>query len=231
MNIVIGVLHPFLALFAFVATAFPRFRRYATQLVPRRPLILQFLGLLIPIASWAFFISPSRSPATGLDLTSTFFLGWSALFLVHSFLTIFFHYGDLEVAGNGRFFFGLPSFHLIVDSRNEIQRLGTSDRLRLLAEALLGYLLIILCFSIVYHCCYLICPNYFYFSSSGLNSDVTYFDFLYFSFVTIATVGYGDISPIAHVVRMCAVAEIILSLTYFPLIVTSFLESVKAQRN
>lgn len=42
----------------------------------------------------------------------------------------------------------------------------------------------------------------------------TFLDFLYFSFVTLATLGYGDIHPVSTLARAAAVIEVILGVFF-----------------
>lgn len=46
------------------------------------------------------------------------------------------------------------------------------------------------------------------------------FTALYFSLITLATVGYGDIVPVAGVVRMLAAIEAIVGIFYVALLIS-----------
>lgn len=51
-------------------------------------------------------------------------------------------------------------------------------------------------------------PNAFSFSThSGTAATMSGFTAIYFSFITLATLGYGDIAPVADVARMLAILE------------------------
>jgi Ion channel len=49
--------------------------------------------------------------------------------------------------------------------------------------------------------------------------DATRSDFLYFSYVTLSTTGYGDLSPISNVGRALAMAEALLGQIYLVTVV------------
>ncbi|NJL19082.1 MAG: hypothetical protein HC901_01920 [Bdellovibrionaceae bacterium] len=53
-------------------------------------------------------------------------------------------------------------------------------------------------------------------ASGGLQVD----DFLYFSFITLTTVGYGDVLPVSGVARMLAVTEALAGQVYLVLSVS-----------
>ena len=45
------------------------------------------------------------------------------------------------------------------------------------------------------------------------------FNSIYFSFATLSTIGYGDISPVAGVARMLAVAEAVVGMFYVTMLI------------
>lgn len=51
-------------------------------------------------------------------------------------------------------------------------------------------------------------------------SSNTFLDFIYFNFVTFATVGYGDISPISAFAKMICIVEILFSVLIFAVVVS-----------
>jgi hypothetical protein len=74
-------------------------------------------------------------------------------------------------------------------------------------------------------------PNAFAFNvASAAQSSMQGFNSLYFSFVTLATVGYGDISPVASSVRMLAVAEAITGLLYMSVLIARLVALYTAPR-
>jgi Ion channel len=59
---------------------------------------------------------------------------------------------------------------------------------------------------------------YFYLSRADgghFNQSIGAFDAVYFSFVTIATVGYGDIHPLSSLAKSMVISEIIFGLWFF----------------
>ena len=70
--------------------------------------------------------------------------------------------------------------------------------------AVAAYLLLGLVWALAYELVALGAPGAF--SGTGLGGDVRP-DFIYFSFVTLTTVGYGDVTPVDPVARSLAVAE------------------------
>ncbi|MBK7649438.1 MAG: two pore domain potassium channel family protein [Flammeovirgaceae bacterium] len=49
-----------------------------------------------------------------------------------------------------------------------------------------------------------------------------WFDSLYFSIVTFATVGYGDISPVTQLARMVVASEIFISLGTLVMLILAY---------
>jgi voltage-gated potassium channel len=49
-----------------------------------------------------------------------------------------------------------------------------------------------------------------HFSVHGQVRDITYAESLYFSIVTVATVGYGDITPVTDIARFVAAIEVVM---------------------
>ena len=64
-------------------------------------------------------------------------------------------------------------------------------------------------------------PDAFVFSAGPPASrSMQGFTALYFSLITLATVGYGDIVPVAGVVRMLAAMEAIVGMFYVALLIS-----------
>lgn len=63
-------------------------------------------------------------------------------------------------------------------------------------------------------------PGAFSFNTaSGGDTSMKGFNSFYFSFVTLCTVGYGDITPVSHVARMLAAAEALTGLLYVAVLI------------
>ncbi len=88
------------------------------------------------------------------------------------------------------------------------------DRDNISADMIYGainvYLLITLAFAAVYKVQVLLVPG----SIHGLSAESTIGDTLYYSAITITTLGYGDISPVSDNARMLASAEAIIGQLY-----------------
>jgi voltage-gated potassium channel len=78
--------------------------------------------------------------------------------------------------------------------------------------AIVVYLMIGLCFSFTYGLVEFLRPGSFSNISAGL--AVGHRPFLYFSFVTLTTLGYGDIVPLTDVARSLAVLEAVIGQVY-----------------
>lgn len=89
-----------------------------------------------------------------------------------------------------------------------------------LSAALSAYLLAGLCFGIAYFQVEQLRPGSF--SIGGAPTQITQLDLqtaIYFSFVTLATLGYGDISPLRPTARGMAITEAILGQLYLAVLV------------
>jgi len=76
-------------------------------------------------------------------------------------------------------------------------------------------LILIFSFAAVFYSLSRLHPNTF-------SSKLTILDSIYFSFITIATVGYGDINPVSNTAKVLVILEILLGLLYMLFIVNIF---------
>jgi len=89
--------------------------------------------------------------------------------------------------------------------------------LRDIALSLIGFtFLAIIGYAGVFFTIYHLDPNAFTGKING------YSDFLYFSTVTFATVGYGDISPLSQLARLLVVTEIFVSVGTFVMLLLTY---------
>jgi len=96
------------------------------------------------------------------------------------------------------------------------RRLRTYHRvtLQLVMGLLVIYLLIGVTFGLAYSLVGLVAPPVFTQDASGVSAC------MYFSFVTMATVGYGDLTPVSDLARGMAVAEAIIGQLYLVSVVS-----------
>jgi hypothetical protein len=75
-----------------------------------------------------------------------------------------------------------------------------------------AYLMLGFAFGCIYYLVEMLSPGCFSINASKLSSDSP--DLMYFSFVTLATLGYGDITPVAKVSRALAEVEALAGMLY-----------------
>jgi hypothetical protein len=95
--------------------------------------------------------------------------------------------------------------------------------------AIAVYLLIGISFASLYHLTYLITSGSFYY---GVDPSVvlSFSDFMYFSFVTLATLGYGDIIPITAQARSFAILEAITGAFYLAVLIAKIVSLTTGQQ-
>lgn len=87
------------------------------------------------------------------------------------------------------------------------------------AGALAIYILIGIGFANIYEIYFDVNPATISFAHTALGDAPVFTDFLYFSFVTLATLGYGDVSPVSPVARLTSVLEAVVGLLYVAILV------------
>jgi hypothetical protein len=87
-----------------------------------------------------------------------------------------------------------------------VLRAGPVDRARI-AGAIAVYLLIGMLFADAFALAYLLAPDAFRFADDSLAAAPSSSRFVYFSFVTLTTVGYGDVTAVGAVARSLAMLE------------------------
>ena len=88
------------------------------------------------------------------------------------------------------------------------------------------YMLLGIIFASVFHFATLVDPSSF----TTEVETMDYGDSLYFSFVTLTTVGYGDISPDSEVVRSLSVFEAVLGQLYLAVLVALLIANILPRR-
>jgi len=86
-----------------------------------------------------------------------------------------------------------------------------------LCAGVAGFLMLGLLFTPVYLIVARLDPTAF---NAPQGSAFTGFNAFYFSFITLCTVGYGDISPVSKIARMLAVGEAIAGLFYMAVLIS-----------
>lgn len=99
-----------------------------------------------------------------------------------------------------------------------------------LAGAVSIYLLLAYLYANLYEAFYLYDPSMLHFGSNFEASAVGFGEILYFSFVTLATLGYGDVAPAHPVTRAIAVTEAVAGLLYMAILVARFVSLLTVQR-
>jgi len=91
--------------------------------------------------------------------------------------------------------------------------------MEVLSAAVATYLVLALVWMMLYLLSASLIPNAFVIGGSASGKTLDGFTALYFSFITLCTVGYGDISPAAPVVRMLAMVEGITGVLYMSVLI------------
>ena len=86
--------------------------------------------------------------------------------------------------------------------------------------AICVYLLIAITFGLFYNMINILDAQSFYMLSSGVRSAPTEFDFFYFSFTTLTTVGYGDVAIVTAHAKALVVIESITGIFYLAILVS-----------
>jgi len=82
------------------------------------------------------------------------------------------------------------------------------------------YILIGLCWTNIYNIVDYFHPGSFAFSNPVIDRPFDWSDYLYYSFVTLTTLGYGDIVPVAPQARSCAIIESIFGVIFIAVMVS-----------
>ena len=99
-----------------------------------------------------------------------------------------------------------------------------------LAGAVSIYLLLAYLFSNLFEAAYLLDPSTLYFGDSFDGREIGFGEILYFSFITLATLGYGDVAPAHPATRAIAVTEAVTGLLYMAILVARFVSLLSTQR-
>ena len=87
-----------------------------------------------------------------------------------------------------------------------------------LSASISAYLMLGLLWTVAYWLVAQVTPNAFAFNT-GTKETMAGFNAFYFSFITLSTVGYGDITPVSKVARMLAAMEAMTGLLYVAVLI------------
>lgn len=129
------------------------------------------------------------------------------IYLNETYFTVFFNYYRIyEIVLVNLWLF------LFRQGATSITRCENEDNIRLLILLIIQYLTIIICFAGLF---YYYAENHdvLHFSSN-IKSCKSFFSYLYFSLVTITTLGFGDITPIKDLGFLLVSVEIVIGMIF-----------------
>lgn len=89
------------------------------------------------------------------------------------------------------------------------------------------YIFVFISFGLIYWKISLCSPDYFIFREGMGNGSWNLFDFIYFSVVTITTLGYGDIIPNSSLVKLFIMTESIFGVVIMGMLVACIFRDEK----
>jgi hypothetical protein len=122
-------------------------------------------------------------------------------------------------------FFGIFAFFLLI-------HLLKSDRITgdTIAGAISIYLLIGIAFAFAYILMEQLQPGSFYFNTEIKPNGLNLMDYVYFSFVTMTTMGYGDITPVTPTLQSVAYFEALIGSIYIVVFIARLVSSYGKER-
>ena len=96
-----------------------------------------------------------------------------------------------------------------------------------ISAAVSSYFLIGICWGFLYSLIETLAPNSFIFSNDLIQSHYLWPDFIYYSFVTLTTVGFGDIMPHSHLARSLTILEAICGAFFMAILVAKLVSLYK----
>ena len=120
-------------------------------------------------------------------------------------------------------FFGITAFRVLMQVFN-IEKVDE----KVIFGSIGGYLLLGLVGSLLCNITETISPNSFVVSDA---IGIGFYNYIYFSFVTLTTLGYGDITPITHQGKAISVAIAIIGQLYIAIVIAMLIAKYIQSRN
>jgi hypothetical protein len=106
-----------------------------------------------------------------------------------------------------------------------------SVNVEVLCASISAYLMLGLLWTVAYWLVDQLTPGAFAFNGNAERQSIRGFNAFYFSFVTLSTVGYGDITPVSKVARMLAAMEAITGLLYVAVLIARLVALYSAPKS
>ncbi|MBI5223866.1 two pore domain potassium channel family protein [Candidatus Micrarchaeota archaeon] len=121
-------------------------------------------------------------------------------------------------------FYGFTMYQIIryIMNANEVN-------MQVIFAAISLYILVGITWGFAYTLIELVKPGSFYFSEQISRSQFVWPDLLYFSFITLTTLGYGDIVPISALARSFTIIEAIMGVFYIAITISRLVSLYKTE--
>lgn len=204
----------------FIATLL----QIAVLAIEPRPLIQQSVNVVLVV--WMAF---SARRLTGSDRDFRILL---ALGLTPALVELIIPFATAPLAINLVKAASWIAFPLFLSARlfRELYR-SPSVRIYELYGVFTLYILLGLGFANAHEVLYYIDPRSLTFATVGPGETPGFSEFLYFSFVTLGTLGYGDMAPVTHPARLLSMAEALVGLMFIAVVVGRMVGLETAQSN
>ena len=92
------------------------------------------------------------------------------------------------------------------------------------------YIMLGMCWSIVYMCLIWLTPDAFAGAIFDTADNPLYWDMIYFSFVTLTTLGFGDITPVDSIARALVYTEAIVGQLYIAILIGTLVGNIAGRQ-
>src|SRR5437762_4017130 len=107
-----------------------------------------------------------------------------------------------------------------------------SVNVEVLCASISAYLMLGLLWTVAYWLVAQVTPNAFAFNTAtGTKETMAGFNAFYFSFITLSTVGYGDITPLSRIARWLAATEAMTGLLYVTVLIARLVSLYSAPKS